>query len=314
MVTGAVTHAPSVHNTQPWFLQMHGHTASLYERLDAALVEQDPRGRDRHVSCGAALANLVLAVRVSGWETELLLEPDPQRRDLLATVTGCQPRQPTVIETRRYRAIGQRTSYRRAFASRKLPSAVRQQLRAAATSTVVQARWVRSDEEAVALARLLAYSANVHRRDPYYQRELSMWLIERGTEHPDVGVWPDRLGTQGVPAAGLATGQTRVPDEHRLASEIEQESVLALWTPSDGRRAHLQTGDAMQRAWLEATSVGIATSVMTQPLHLPEVRSGLADAVGLPGSPHVLMRFGYPATTVSPAGRHARAEMSPLSR
>ena len=49
----------------------------------------------------------------------------------------------------------------------------------------------------------------------------------------------------------------------------------------------------MEHAWLSATAMGIAASVMTQPLHIPEVRAGLRSALQLSGHPQVVMRFGF---------------------
>ncbi|QIZ38684.1 hypothetical protein [Saccharopolyspora sp. ASAGF58] len=65
MLGEAVDCAPSVHNTRPWALTIHGRTAQLRER-PKLLAQHDPHGRDRRISFGAALANLVLAIRGLG--------------------------------------------------------------------------------------------------------------------------------------------------------------------------------------------------------------------------------------------------------
>ncbi|HET6705722.1 MAG TPA: nitroreductase, partial [Amycolatopsis sp.] len=53
--------APSVHNTQPWLLEVEAAELRVRERAEPALPHHDPRGRDRAASCGAAVANLELA-------------------------------------------------------------------------------------------------------------------------------------------------------------------------------------------------------------------------------------------------------------
>jgi hypothetical protein len=75
IVTAAAT-APSVHNTQPWVLELHDEgRAELYVRLERALPHHDPLGRDRLISCGAALQHVLLAMRVLGWVPETTLFP-----------------------------------------------------------------------------------------------------------------------------------------------------------------------------------------------------------------------------------------------
>ncbi|MEV4729672.1 hypothetical protein [Saccharopolyspora sp. NPDC049426] len=70
-IASAVNRAPSVYNTQPWSLLMRDRVVELYERDSPAELRHDTEGRDRLISCGAALMNLVLAVRKLGWRAEL---------------------------------------------------------------------------------------------------------------------------------------------------------------------------------------------------------------------------------------------------
>jgi nitroreductase len=110
----AATRAPSVHNTQPWVLELPDEgRAELYERLDRTLPRHDPLGRDRLISCGAALTHVLLAMRVLGWvpETTLFPEPDLDRRGRRAS--DSRPRR-----TRRAREGGQPQRTRAAWRPR----------------------------------------------------------------------------------------------------------------------------------------------------------------------------------------------------
>lgn len=296
VLASAVSRAPSVHNIQPWSLNLEGRTATLRLRQDAEVIRHDPHGRDRRISCGAALANLVLAVRCTGWAADVRLEQWEGHSDIIATVAGSHREEPTARQSQRFRAITRRQSHRYPFDPQPLSDAMKDSLLAATGSSIVHARWVTG--EAPELARLFTYAARVYQDDSEYQRELEVWTIGETADQEDTGQGiPERaLGRTGLPAVGLSTSGTRVPDEYQLASRIESESVMVLSTPSDSRRAHVQAGEAMELAWLEATSLGASGSVMTQSLHLSEVRSGVADSLGLPGVPQMLMRFGYPAT------------------
>ncbi|MDR7300843.1 Acg family FMN-binding oxidoreductase [Haloactinomyces albus] len=295
-----VDRAPSVHNTRPWSLTVQDRAATLHERTNAELEQHDPEGRDRRLSCGAALTNLILAVRNLGWATETRREHSPDPPDEIAAVLGSHREPPNATEGQRYRAIIRRTSYRRVFEPRAVSYLSREALLAAATSPTVFPRWVTMGE-APSVAELLAYAARVRRKDRSYQRELAMWTVGApGEVAPGEGVPADAFGTEGVPAVGLTTSATRVPDEQRLAAWIETESLMVLSTASEDYYDHVSAGMAMQLAWLAATSLGLVASVMTQPLHLTEVRSGLRERLGLPGEPQLLMRFGYPAAVPGP--------------
>jgi hypothetical protein len=117
-----------------------------------------------------------------------------------------------------------------------------------------------------------------------------MWT----TRDDDAGPSPSVVD-EGLATVPHATSRSRMPDEFLLASRIDHEAVFVVCTESDDAHAHVRAGEAVQMAWLEANSRGLAVSVSTQPLHLPEVREGIADHLGRSEVPQVLMRFGYPA-------------------
>lgn len=290
----AVRKAPSVHNTQPWTLALREHVAILSEQRDLALPEHDPEGRDRRISCGAGLANLVVAVSVLGWAADVSVSLADET--VTATVLASRRAEPTEIDDRRYRAITDRRTHRSAFGPQAVPDHHRDAVRSATSSPDVVSEWISGPYNALAVGRLLDYAARVYQRDIGYQRELSKWVVPAGAaDLAGRGLSPGAFAQQGLAAAGLSTSRTRVPDAFQLASRIEQEAVLVLGTRFDQPHDHVRVGEAAERAWLEATSRGIAASIMTQPLHLAEVREGLADRLELSVQPQALMRFGYPA-------------------
>lgn len=301
----AVSQAPSVHNVQPWQLHVHNRKAVLSERPGIELAEHDPYHRDRDISGGAAVRNLVLAVRNTGWGVEVSRAIEGE--NLVATVAATVPASPSDVERRCYAAISERSSYRRPFAGEPLTRTLRDEL-VEMSAHEVDLHWLAGHDEALALARLLVYAANVHRNDVPYQRELTAWLTSH-QQDPDEGVPTEALGQQGVPAVGLATATTRLPDEQRLADRIAAESVLVLSTDPDTRVERMRAGEVMQRLWLELTSRGLAASVMTQPLRLGEVRTDLPRALGLRGVPQLLMRIGTPAQAPPRSARRSESDV-----
>ncbi|MDA3625153.1 nitroreductase family protein [Saccharopolyspora sp. WRP15-2] len=287
VINRAVHNAPSVHNSRPWSLELRDRTAELRER-PTLLAQHDPGGRDRRISCGAALANLVLAVRGLGWAVEEKLGSDAGL--VLAAVTATGRAEPSEVERRRSEAVLERRSYREAFDGSELPESTRDALLEAVAAPGVTGRWISGADETLAVARLLTYAARVFRGNAEYQRELSSWTTEAGD-----GLRRDAFGERGLAAVGLTTGRTHLPDESALAARMQREAVLVVGVQTDGPVDQVRAGAAVEQAWLEATGRGLVASVMTQPLHLAEVRSELAAGLGFAEAPQVLMRVGRPA-------------------
>ncbi|GAB3278420.1 nitroreductase family protein [Parasphingorhabdus pacifica] len=290
----AVAQAPSVHSMQPWSLELTGRAVTVHQRRDRELVRHDPDGRDRRISCGAAVANLVVSLRAIGSLADVRWAVGEQT-DVVATVVEVGPHEPTTHDSSLHRAIEQRTSYRRRFARDGLSDPERASLQRATSSPDVDARWLAGAEEALVLARLLDYAARIRRGDSRYQRELAMWTSGSTDGGAGGGIRRDAFGEAGLPAVGLVSSEARLPDEARLASWIQEEAVLVLCTPADDAHAHFRVGEVAERVWLEAVAADLAASVMTQPLQLTEVRSSLVRQLELSGTPHLLMRFGRPA-------------------
>jgi hypothetical protein len=291
VVALAAEQAPSVHNTRPWVLQFHDDArgVSLFENLDRALPRHDPLGRDRLISCGAALTNVLLALRALGWVPELSLRPDRTRRDEVARIVARTRRAATDQELARQHAIPLRHSYRRPFLGTPVdPGTVR--LLTAHGVDGVELRVLASFEETATLAKLLKHAALVLRADRAYQRELSAWTA--ADEHPGVAEVPRRIAT--LPWAGLVRRSTAVPDVETLTDRLGRERLLLVQTPDDGPLDQVRAGMALQTAWLTAIDAGLVGSVLTQPFQLPEVRAGLVESLVLAGYPQLLFRLGHP--------------------
>lgn len=289
MLARAVAHAPSVHDTRPWTLEARAEEAELCERFEVTLPRHDPSGRDRTISCGAALTNLELAVRALGWATEVAVFPDVERPEVVARVRAAGRKETTATEVERYAAIFRRHSHRQPFGLHPLSRGTLRALAEVAEEPGVQARVIDSRTESSPLAELFDYAAGVLRADRAYQRELSAW-----TRGP-------REGT--LPWMGLVRADTRLPDTITLTERLMREGLLLLLTPSDGRRDHLLAGAAMQRIWLAAITRGLVASVLTQPLQLHEIRAGLIERLRLEGYPQLFLRVGSPVTAAGPEVR-----------
>lgn len=283
-VLAAVTRAPSVHATQPWTLEPRPDGADLLERFDISLRCHDPRGKDRVMSCGAALTNLTTAIRAQGFVPDVDLFPDRDRPELLATVRAGEAEPPQGADLARNAAIFRRHSHRAPFSLLGLSWRDRDALVSAVGGNGVTAHVVQR-AELFPLADLLDYADLVLRDDHAYQRELTACLpgFPRPLHPHDTLPW-----------AGLVRADTAVPDRYVMADRLGRECLLFVLTDTDSRRAQLLAGMALQRAWLTAVARGLVASVLTQPWHLPTVRVSLTRLLGGTGVPQAMLRVGRP--------------------
>jgi len=288
LIANVAVRAPSVHNTQPWVLGLSGATrvVEVYERLDSAPPRHDPVGRDRLISCGAALEHVKIALRMLGWAPEVALFPDRNRPGLVAMVRAAHRAEPSPVDLRAHAAVGTRRSHRGPFSPVLVAEPVVRRLLAANHTDGAGLRPVRGHDEVLVLAGLLTHTALVLRDDRGYQRELTAWTA----------AVRDPLRGAGVSTASRRTATLRrttaVPDIDTLTARLSRECLLLVETPDDGPRDHVVAGAAAESVWLAAVDAGLAGALLTQPFQLSEVRAGLGEALSLGGFPQVLLRFG----------------------
>lgn len=289
--------APSVHNTRPWRLRFHDDVRglSVVERRDRALPRHDPFGRDRLISCGAAITNVLVTLRVLGWVPEVRLLPGLDLPDEVARIVVGDRAAPSGDEVARYAAAPVRHSHREPFLETPVDDAALRRLAAHGVDGV-EIRRVGTAQEAEGLAALLLRAAAILRRDRAYQRELSAWTAadEFPVAGAGVAVLPRRNAA--LPWAGLVRRSTAVPDTRTLTDRLARECLLVVETPGDGPLDHLRAGMAMEAMWLTATGAGLAAAVLTQLFRVSEVRADFVKAMTRDGFPQVLCRVGYPVT------------------
>jgi len=295
-VVEAATLAPSVHNTQPWRFRWDGTALTVHEDASRGLPVLDPDGRERLLSCGAAILNARLLLTYLGHASTVALLPDEADPTLLARVVVGD--RVAVDEAERALAleIPRRHTDRGVFDPRPVPRDVLRRLEEAAEQEQAWARPVESAEDRITLAVLLSHADEIEQSDPAYQAELAAWRTHgRATEGiPDAaaGSRPaERASEFPLRDFGGAGGEVRPqgdvppPAEHPLA--------LVIGTQEDERADRLLAGMALGRVLLQASAEGLAASPMTQVVEIERLRLRLRSELRLVGMPQVVLRLGY---------------------
>ncbi|MFI7707544.1 Acg family FMN-binding oxidoreductase [Nonomuraea sp. NPDC049480] len=283
----AAGQAPSVLNTQPWrFRAVRHEYVELYADRDRRLRVSDPRGRNQYISCGAALFNLRLAIRTSGWRPMTFLLPGSEDElDLLAAVRIGAPLPASAGQHELYDLIPVRRTSRCPFFDRRIPQGVMAELRIAAA------------REGAGLASLdrhstldtLDYAAIAEDElaaDHEYQAELAAWTMP-GARYDGVLAYVHGPHAVHDPAPvrdfGRQSGEARFEERPQLA---------VLTTMGDRPVDWLRAGQALQRMLLVATKHGLSASFLNQPLDLRDMRRR-RDPHHRRGHPQMIIRLGY---------------------
>ncbi|MDJ0345841.1 hypothetical protein QMK19_16230 [Streptomyces sp. H10-C2] len=311
LISAAVA-APSIHNTQPWRYRFVPATSTLEVRAatERTLRHTDPAGRALHLSVGAAVFNLRVAIAHFGWEPVLRLLPDPAEPRLLASVRlAGPPRTGSAHRGDLYDVIRRRHSSRLPFSDRPLAESLRAELADCAHQEGAVLRFPDTQEA----GRLIQLTAEAERRDISNQgrcEESRQWI--GGTED----------GALGIPDAAIgpldAEGHLPVRDFSALrrsglppSQPFEKRPVIAVLSTVHDRSANwLRAGQALEHVLLLATAEHVRCSLLHQALEWSDLRWALRGSASGPGHVQMLLRLGYgpqgPATPRLPAAEVLR--------
>jgi hypothetical protein len=277
----AVQRAPSIRDSQPWsFRIVAGDRLELRADQDRWLRVADPRARELTISCGAALFNLRMAIRVTGHNVAVWLLPDPvQDPSLLASVEVVTGRTigPTVTHQELYDSITRWRTNGSAFTGARVRANILVTMEMAAAREEGWLRvldrprtrqWLRAVDEAEGELRA----------DQLCQDELRRltpgYLVLSGPGGP-------------LPSALLE----------------RRPQLMVLSTDSDRPLDWLRAGQALQRALLTGTRFGVVASFLSQPLELGDMPAGPDGTRPGPRQwpwkwpfvevPQMVMRVGY---------------------
>lgn len=298
---GSALRAPSVYNSQPWRWRVDPTAGiDLFADRDRHLTTIDAAGRDLLMSCGAALAHLVVALAGLGWSATVDRFPDPEDSDHLARVRPSEatPAGATALAdlARLAPAIPLRRTDRRRFAAAPVDSHLLDTLVAHADRCGADLYVVTGATARTRLIETIARSASLQRQQAGYGAELARWTgryggaadgIEAGTVAAGIDLPGD------VPMRRFTEGRLRQPTHSLQHADASVLTVLS--ARSDDRLGTLRAGEAVGTVLLAATGMGLATTPLSQPLEVTSTRDWITETlVGGAVFPQIVIRVGWP--------------------
>jgi hypothetical protein len=301
------TLAPSVHNTQPWRMELKANELNVFADRTRQLRVLDPTQRQLIISCGCAVMNARVSLASSGLGVEVERFPDPTRPDLLARITTTDETVPALDPLRGLDSVIElRQTNRRRFSDDPVPAEVIETLELAARTEDTMIFVVRSEDDRLNLALLSQKADDMQNLNPAYRAELRAWTSD------------DPKRRDGVPAMAVPHVDGDAQDEIPIRDfdtrgmgwlptgthSSRNQCLLLLGTPGDNPESWLRAGEALERVLLEITRHGFAASPLTQVIEIPSARAALRHELRLTMNPHLLIRVGRAPLT--PASRRRR--------
>lgn len=286
--------APSAQNSQPWLFQVHEDFVDLYADRSRRLPVLDPLDRQLTISCGAALANLLIAMRRFSFPGVIEYFPTAGNQDLLARVRLGAPKQPTEEVIAMFDSIVKRRTNRRAFSERPIGYQTADELSLAAELQGTHFVRMHPDQK-LAAADLIAEGDRRQLQDRNFRRELSDWTAVSEDRRDGIPGTKKGYGEITKLAAPLIIrtfdrGDQIAAKEHELATH--SPILAALCTDRDDPISWLKCGMALEDVLLVARSHGIDASYLNQPLERDELRPKFAELVGY-AYPQLILRMGF---------------------
>lgn len=290
--------APSVHNSQPWRFVFDGSVLQVFLDRRRHLLHADPSGREAILSCGAVLDHLRITMAAAGWQADIDRLPDPQDRDLLASLRFSAGESAAGAERDLAQAILARRTDRLPMDRPTYWSSFEPVLLDSFDPDFARLD-VLADEVRPQLAEASWLTGALRDGDTSYQAELQWWTSPFAVSD---GVPPEALMSvseaERVDVARDFPARARA--DRRRAVGLDRSKILVLSTAEDTRVDVLRCGEVLSTVLLECTAAGMATCALTHLIELDDSRAVVRALIDECGNPQVLIRVGIAPVTEKP--------------
>jgi nitroreductase len=290
------TLAANSHNTQPWTFRPSNRAILIQPDFGRRLAAVDPDDHHLFASLGCATENLVQAAAAFGFHATAVF--DPEARGVRVDLDKSPPLRSDLFE-----AIPRRQSTRGLFDGRLVPPEHLALLEAAGGSDGVTLLMVTERKPIENILSWLLAADSAEMENPAFVAELKSWirfdaaealtsrdgLFAKASGNPTLPGW---LGRRIFSLVVTAAGENA-----KYAAQLRSSAGVAVFVSGrDEPAGWSAAGRASQRFALQATSLGIRTAFINQPVEVAALRGPFGRSLGLGDRrPDLVLRFGYGA-------------------
>lgn len=297
-VVEAAVHAPSVHNTQPWWFSTGDREVSVHADVERRLRVADPDGREMMISCGAALFTVRVALRYLGFVPKVRLLPDPDLPNLVARISWADQTPPVEYERELFAEIPRRRTHRGGFDPEPVPPSLLTVLHDEAAKEKAVLKIMADDGQRAALAAVVEAADYALRLDSARVQEEAKWSPPPGSKRRDgvpATAYPARpeRTEPSFPSRDFAHGHGwGLPPDGQGSVPRSAGVVTVLTTSADRPEDWVNAGQALQRVLLLASSCGLVAALHSQPLELVQLREFIRVQLSGGAYPQMVLRLG----------------------
>lgn len=287
------TLAASSHNTQPWKFRIEPDRILILPDLSRRCPAVDPDDHHLYASLGCALENLLIAAQAAGLKGRYAYDASAPR--LRVDFEETAPFHSDLFE-----AIPRRQCSRTDYDGSPLSSEQLRRIEEAGHGNGVSVMLFTDSRQKDRIARYVAEGNTAQFGDAAWAEELKSWIRfnARDAARSGDGLYGPVMGSPDVPRwlgmlfmrfAFSAKRQNRKDVRHIRSSA----AIAVLYSEADDIPHWIEAGRCYERLALRATSLGLRTAFINQPVEVPGLRSRFADFLGIgKRRPDLIVRIG----------------------
>jgi len=278
--------APSSHNTQPWKFSAGENEIKVFIDRTRWLKVADDDQRELHISVGCALENLLLAAEHFGFGYEVTYFPAFGDEELVAAVK-LTPQDESSKPSGLFPAMTVRHTNHQVYEPRPISETDQQKIRACCVEEGISLYLTDDLEMKRKVDELMVRADAIEFADPAFREELGFWV---GQGAFGTSWFMSKMGQLAVTYINIGKSIATKDSEVLMSAPV----LGLICSQANDRVTQIRVGQAFERIYLTALTMGMSVQPMSQVLQVPEVKTELQKLTPDPNLfPQQPFRLGY---------------------